>query len=66
LILLVLGMAAQAVDAIRTGQLRARFPSKFPVDVDRDERPFAFWLLTAMLLLISLFFVGALIVILLS
>ena len=66
LILLVLGMVAQAVDAIRTGQLRARFPNKFPINVDRDERPFAFWFLTSMFLLVSLFFAGAVIVILLS
>ena len=66
LILLVLGMVAQAVDAIRTGQLRPRFPNKFPINVDRDERPFAFWFLTSMFLLVSLFFAGAVIVILLS
>jgi hypothetical protein len=48
------------------GQLRARFPNKFPINVDRDERPFAFWFLTSMFLLVSLFFAGAVIVILLS
>jgi hypothetical protein len=66
LLLLCAGILAQPIDAIRTGQLRARFPNKFPIDVDRDERPFAFWVLTSMFLLLGLFFVAVCVLILIS
>jgi hypothetical protein len=39
-------IAAQGVDALRTGRLIGRFPNSWPVEAEREGEPISFWALT--------------------
>jgi hypothetical protein len=49
-------IAAQALDAVRTGRLLGRFPNRFPIDAVRRTEPFSFWLMTVVYVVMGLMF----------
>ncbi len=54
LLLSGVGIGAQGVDAIRTGELRGRFPSRLPINANRFEQPITFWSTVVLYLCIGL------------
>jgi hypothetical protein len=55
-VLLTLGLAvaAQGIDALRTGRLISLFPGNGPERADRDYEPVSFWFLTTFFLMFGL------------
>lgn len=51
-------IAAQAVDALRTGTLIGIFPNKWPIEACRRAEPISFWCCTVLYALMGLMFFG--------
>lgn len=57
LALMGVAVAVQAVDALRTGKLLARFPNLWPLDAERGRQSITFWSVTVAYLVLGSVFV---------